>query len=129
MSIPLFSNAISLTATGTTIIVTNTNNGVIAISGFDISLTQVTPVSAGLVVFVGMLQSLTSSLTQNINHLRYSNSGAAGTPLVSEKLVSLSIGDFIMLPRGGNIQVNVSTFSNITAGAALALNLYGLLLP
>jgi hypothetical protein len=129
MSIPLFASPITLTGTGMTVLVPNTTNGVFAISGIDITLAQVIPTAAGSVVFAGALQSLIGGLTTNINQLRYSNNGAAGTILISEKLASLSVGDFIMLPRGGNIQVNVSGFLNITTGAILVLNLYGLLLP
>jgi len=130
MSIALVTSQMSVSSAGTTILLPNTTDVVFAISGIDVTLAQVVPTTAGLVLLVGALQSFNSvgSLTTNFCQFRYSNNGAASTPLVSSKLISTSVSDFIMLPRNGNIQFDITTLSN-TGTCVLAINLYGLALP
>lgn len=128
MSIPLLSLQTGLSGLGTTVLLTNPTGVIYAISGIDLTLDNLTPTAAGIIMFGGILESLTGSAFP-FCQFRYTTNGVAGTTLLSAKLITLNIPDFIMLPRGGNIQLTVTAFSNVSGSPIMAINLYGLALP
>jgi hypothetical protein len=130
MSIPLISVGVNQTAVGTTILLANTSNAVFAVSVIDIYLSQLVPAATGVGILEGFLQSFNSGASSTINlcQVRYSNNLTVGTMPVSENLISISVNDFIMLQRGGNIQFDLTSLSNISS-FTFVFNIYGIALP